>query len=564
MAKRGQGEGSISRRPNGTWWARVTVGKDENGKQKRQAFYGKTRKEVQEKLTEAVNGVNQGTYIEPSSMTVSEWLDRWMKDYKKPVLRPTTYRNYSDLFKWHIRPYIGDIKLKNLRNDAIQKAINEIGKKGVSPYTVRKAHEALYGALEQAVNNDLIVKNVASGTVFPPTEKKASRALTLDEQECIVALAKECTGGEAFLMSLATGMRIGEVLALTWDDIDWDEGVAYVRKTLSYIKDPDDPNDKWHNVIGPPKTKSSNRKIPLFPDVIELLQKVKLFQEVDKTKAVTALQNIRVAKGLTQTEVARKAGIRDGAYQAYEQGAKRPDMPTVERIAVVLGCDVSELLIAANTESGAVWSQGAFRYILRTEKRKYEKKGRDNRVTVTALKNKRALKGYAQKDFAAKVGLAIGAYRGYEEGLSRPEVPIMARIVDALGCKVADLVVPVKSKYLAAEAYGSLRYELRTEPIGYYTDNNLIFCTQTGKMHIAGVLRERFRELAEKAGINDIHIHCLRHTFATRGLESGVELRVMQDLLGHSSIKMTSDIYTHVLPEKKKDSVMKLTGVIKL
>ena len=75
-------------------------------------------------------------------------------------------------------------------------------------------------------------------------------------------------------------------------------------------------------------------------------------------------------------------------------------------------------------------------------------------------------------------------------------------------------------------------------------------------------LRRMLLNIAKKAEIENLHIHCLRHTFATRGLENGIELRVMQDLLGHSSIKMTADIYTHVLPDKKAESIMKLKDTI--
>ena len=563
MTKRGQGEGSISKRPDGTWWARVTLGKADNGKQKRKAFYGKTRKEVQEKLTAALNDVNKNVYIEPSNMTVCQWINFWLKEYKKPTLRQTTYRIYVKLFELHICPYIGEVKLKNLRNDMIQRAVNELVKRGVSAYTARKAHETFHSALEQAVKNELVAKNAAKGTIFPEVVRKPSRALTPDEQAIVVELAKKYTGGEVFLMSLATGMRIGEVLALTWDDVNWEKGLVHVNKTLSYIKDPDDPEDRWHNLIGPPKTKSSDRKIPLFPAVIELLRNTGARQEADKIKTVTALNNIRVAKGFTQTSVAQKVGIKHGTYQSYEEGVKRPDKPTIMKIADVLGCGIADLLVENCGEYGSIRSQGALRCTLRTEKRKYEPKTKNDRDTVTVLRNKRTLKGFEQKAFAYSVGLVPKTYGSYEDGQTKPSVPVLERIADALACKVDELVVPVKSKYTAGDVQGVFRYELRTETIQYYAGSNLVFCTKTGEAYRAGDMRMRFRDLAAKSGVDNIHIHCLRHTFATRGLESGIELRVMQELLGHSSIKMTSDIYTHVLPDKKKDSVMKLIDVIK-
>ena len=99
MAKRGQGEGSISKRPDGTWWARITVGKTPDGKQKRKAFYGKTRKEVQEKLTAALNDLNNGVYIEPSNMKLEQWMSIWLREYKKIPLEKVPMKHMKVIFK---------------------------------------------------------------------------------------------------------------------------------------------------------------------------------------------------------------------------------------------------------------------------------------------------------------------------------------------------------------------------------------------------------------------------------------------------------------------------------
>lgn len=95
MAKRkANGEGTIFQRPNGTWAAQITVSRDPaTGKLKRLTFSGKTRKEVQEKLTAALAQMQQGTFVEPSKVTVGEWLDTWLNEYKKPPkTRPTTWQ----------------------------------------------------------------------------------------------------------------------------------------------------------------------------------------------------------------------------------------------------------------------------------------------------------------------------------------------------------------------------------------------------------------------------------------------------------------------------------------
>ena len=563
--KRGQGEGSIFFiETKKLWCSKITIGKDENGKQKQKAFYGKTRKEVQEKLTAAVNDVNQNIYIEPSKMTVDQWLDIWLKEYKKPMVRPGTYRGYVVNFKHHIRPYIGHVKLKDLRNDIIQRAVNDLGKNGVSAYTIKSAYKTFYCAMEQAVENDLISKNFVKGIPFPTVEREPARALTSDEQRKIVELAKGHTGGEAFLMSLATGMRISEVLALTWSDINWDGETVSVNKTLTYIKDPDDPEDKWHNEVGPPKTKSSNRTIPLFPAVVELLDNVKAIQGYEKTREVTALRNIRTAKGISGAELARRIGIPKETYALYERGSLRVEMPVIKDIAKELGCEVSELLQTNNNAYGSTYRQGALRCTLRTETRKYEPATDGEPDTVTVLRNKRKLKGYTAKQLAEMSGIIVETYSSFEYGHNKPDVASLEKIAAALKCKVSALVVPINSKYAAGEYKGAIRYELKTEPIKFYSDNNLIFCTDTGVARLAKDMRTRFRQMAKAAEISGISIHCLRHTFATRGLEQGVPLKVMQELLGHASLKMTADLYTHVLPEMKHNEVMKLSEAIQL
>lgn len=133
MAKRGQGEGTISKREDGTWWARISLGVDENGKRKRKAFYGKTRKEVQEKLTTALNDVNNDSYVEPSKMTVSQWMDIWLKEYNKPCVKPSSYLRHHSITENHIKPMLGNYKIKDLRNDTVQKFINELNGKGLAP-----------------------------------------------------------------------------------------------------------------------------------------------------------------------------------------------------------------------------------------------------------------------------------------------------------------------------------------------------------------------------------------------------------------------------------------------
>lgn len=126
----------------------VTNGRDpKTGKLKRVTYYGKTRSEVAEKIVKAQGEIKTGLFVEPSRMKVSDWLDTWMKEYMKPKLRPTTYESYECFTRIHIKPTVGDMLLRDLRPENLQKLYNDKfesgrhdGEGGLSPRSVRYIH----------------------------------------------------------------------------------------------------------------------------------------------------------------------------------------------------------------------------------------------------------------------------------------------------------------------------------------------------------------------------------------------------------------------------------------
>lgn len=115
MAKRrGNGEGTIYKRQDGTWAGQVSIGYDPvTGKLKRKSFYGKTRKEVADKMAQVLQEVRNGTFVEPAQTTFGEWLDKWLTSYKKGQLKPTTYQGYEILINVHIKPALGKSRWQN-------------------------------------------------------------------------------------------------------------------------------------------------------------------------------------------------------------------------------------------------------------------------------------------------------------------------------------------------------------------------------------------------------------------------------------------------------------------
>jgi len=290
--KRGQGEGCIYKRRDGTWAAVITTGRDEKGHQKRQFIYGKTRTEVAEKLLKTQNDMKTGTYIKPTKATLGEWLDTWLEQYKRNNLRPTTYSSYEQHIRVHIKPSIGHVLLQDLTPEMVQKFYNEKyktgrhdGEGGLSSATVRKIHNILHEALDQAVLNNLVYRNAADATKRSKLHQKEIKIFTLEEQNKFMSLLKDGDLGAAFLMDLSTGMRLGELLALKWKNVDLEQGIVWVRESVARVRTHDPKDVKTKLITQAPKTKSGYRDIPLPSIIIDLLKVHKEKQEAKINEA---------------------------------------------------------------------------------------------------------------------------------------------------------------------------------------------------------------------------------------------------------------------------------------
>lgn len=233
-----QGAGTIRKKTvtrNGkeyTYWeARITIGRDPGtGKQIQQSFSGKTQKEVREKMQAAAVEVNTGTYIPPAKMTVGQWLDIWQAEYLGNV-KPRTVDLYTGNIKNHIRPALGAIKLSELRPHTVQAFIN--GLQGLSTGSIRIVYRVLHIALEKAVKLDYIPKNPANYCVLPKDEK--AEIHPLDDAQ-LSALLQAASGSDIeyiIMVSAFAGLRISEIMGLTWDCVDFDNGILVIKKQLT-------------------------------------------------------------------------------------------------------------------------------------------------------------------------------------------------------------------------------------------------------------------------------------------------------------------------------------------
>lgn len=233
--KRANGEGSISKRSNGTWEGKITVGFDPStGKQIRKSIYGRTQKEVRDKMNELqLQYANVSTVeeIDAVEMTLSEWLDTWLADYIQDV-KPGTKVSYTSIVDNHIRPVLGKIALQKLKPPMIQKFYNQLREKGLSPKYIKNIHGVLHRALDMAIKIEFIEKNYTSVCSLPKSEMKEIQPLDAPEQRKLLDAIKGEEYEDLIIVDLFTGLRSGELIGLTWDCIDFDKGIISVKKQL--------------------------------------------------------------------------------------------------------------------------------------------------------------------------------------------------------------------------------------------------------------------------------------------------------------------------------------------
>lgn len=276
-----QGSGTIRKKTvnrNGKvytfWEARLTVGYDPGtGKQIQRSFSGKTQKEVREKMQAAAVELNNGTYKEPSKMTVGEWLDIWQAEYLGST-KPHTKKSYSGIIKNHIKPAVGAIRLSALTPMQVQRLINSVKStrrttagKDLNPKTSKNVHGVLHSALQQAYLCGYISSNPADRVILP---KRTKAEISVLEDQQISAFLKAIEGHPfqyLYLVDLFTGMRQSELLGLQWSDVDFDNKTVYVKRQLQYL-------GRAHGGYQYSTPKNNKPRVIVLPDkAVEALKK---------------------------------------------------------------------------------------------------------------------------------------------------------------------------------------------------------------------------------------------------------------------------------------------------
>ena len=248
--------------------------------------FGKRQCKRFKKLQEARQWISDSTYLNehsnlavPMNMLVDAWFDYWI-DLKKKTVRPNTVRNYTERYEHNIKKVIGNMKLTDVKPVHCQKIFNIMSDEGYSSSTIYQTRIALYNMLEFAKENEVIINNPCKtslkSNIGKPTKKK--EALTIDVQkkflEGIIGQSYE----DQFRFILQTGLRTGELVGLKWEDIDFKNRCFKIQRTMEYRYS----TGEWR--VGPPKSKSGYRTIPLTDEAIAILKRQK-----EKHKAIKVI-----------------------------------------------------------------------------------------------------------------------------------------------------------------------------------------------------------------------------------------------------------------------------------
>ncbi len=238
--QRGHGEGSIYQRPDGRWVGQISL---EDGKRK--YLYGKTRKEVADKLHQALQEQKQGILATGPQQKLRDYLEYWLEEVRKPALKLSSYLRYRTLLNKHI---------------------------------------LLHKALHDAAQSNLLARNVCDHLSLPRVEKYETHTLSEQQAQKLLEIVQGHQLEALFILALTTGMRRGELIGLRWQDVSFEHRSISIHRTVSYVA-------RRGFLVSEPKTATSRRKIVIPPFLIELLKQHQENQRGIRVKAGTLWMN---------------------------------------------------------------------------------------------------------------------------------------------------------------------------------------------------------------------------------------------------------------------------------
>lgn len=257
MTKNANGEGSVYRRKDGRYVAALTL---PDGT--RRYWYGHTREEAHQQLTEALGKLHRNLPLPANQLALGPFLTSWLENVVKPKVRPRTYDRYESILRVHLIPALGKTRLTKLTPQQVQGLVTKLLNDGLAPRTVAQIRTVLSYALNQALKWGAISRNVAALVDNPRAERPKIKAFNPEEARRFLEAVRGDHWEALYTVAVCLGLRQGEALGLSWQDVSLDAGLLHVRKALS----------KKDKTLVEPKSKSGRRTIALPPMIISSLR----------------------------------------------------------------------------------------------------------------------------------------------------------------------------------------------------------------------------------------------------------------------------------------------------
>lgn len=229
--RRGPGEGAVYQRADGIWVGSVELGWH-GGKRRRRYVYAKTHREISRKIGRLADAARQGQISPTRVPKVSEWMRIYLSEVASTAVRPSSLHRYEQEVRLYIDPDLGRLKLDKIRPQHLTTFYRH-QLETLSPGSVRRLHALIRSSLTVAVRWGIIATNPAMVVPAPPLSQREVHPLTVDEVHRLLTAARETTLFPRWLLAIMLGMRQGEVLGLSWDDVDLEQSLLRVRQTAA-------------------------------------------------------------------------------------------------------------------------------------------------------------------------------------------------------------------------------------------------------------------------------------------------------------------------------------------
>ena len=287
---RSYGNGSLYKTSDNRWVVKVSLGSGPDGKPITKRFSARTKAEAEQKLRSFRNDQRKSETASPIHFSVQDYSDYWLKTYQFQKLKPLSFNCLEGAVQNHIFPRLGKMNFGSVSRDDIQQLINDLyHKEHLSYSSIKKVYNALNACYRHAQIGDVISRNPCLGVILPSAAERTKQIQPLSPGE-IEILRRELRKedgygkplyhyGNAFLLILNTGLRMGEALALQWSDVNFSTRTLTVNKNSIITHDRDESGNKVGGyqlkIQNSTKTSSSNRRIPLNQSAIQALYALK-------------------------------------------------------------------------------------------------------------------------------------------------------------------------------------------------------------------------------------------------------------------------------------------------